>query len=29
MGVVAVLSALTGILASMAVAIRFEQHIDR
>jgi hypothetical protein len=29
MGVVAVVSALFGILASMAVAIRFEQRIGR
>jgi hypothetical protein len=29
MGVVAALSALTGILASMALAIRFERRIGR
>jgi hypothetical protein len=29
MGVVVVLSALAGILASMALAIRFEQRIGR
>jgi hypothetical protein len=29
MGVVAALSAVAGILASMAIAIRFEQRIGR